>query len=221
MSKYILQPVSIPPFINIKPLKKYVKKDIRANQEYFDEMDLTYKISSPKKAEWILSKAICGSKLVGRGNKCTDIKVNDKTHIDVSVLTLNKSGSHTNEKSLMQNFSTGSNLDVLFNNHQGPEAIEIFKNKFREKYSTCHNNDIYYFIFVCHQKNVYATCLKLFLSEINKMEFSSFSKSNKNILINNFIDDSHGNVKLYQSKKRLELRLRAEIIESKHSVQIF
>jgi hypothetical protein len=53
------------------------------------------------------------------------------------------------------------------------------------------------------------------------MEFASFTKSKKNIIIDNFIDEEYGNVKLYKSKKRLELRLCKNIIDSEYSIKIY
>ena len=49
---------------------------------------MTYRISDPKKAEWILGKAIINSKLIGNGHTNIDIIINN-IGIDVSVLTLN------------------------------------------------------------------------------------------------------------------------------------
>lgn len=135
-------------------------------------------------------------------------------------MTLN-SGSYTNEKSVMQNFSTGSNLDSLFNKGKGNEAVEIFKNKLCEKYSSYKGKEIYYAIFVCYKKNIYLSCFKFIAENIKNIEFMSFSKSNKTILIDNFVDAKYGNFKLYQSKKRLELRLCKNIIHSAYSIKIF
>ena len=131
--KFILEPCKIPDFVDIKILKEYVNKDLDGNKEYFDDLDITYKISEPRKAEWILSKAIKNSKLVGNGNANIDIIVTDKIVIDVSVLTLNS--NYTNEKSIIQNFKKCTNLDTLFNTYNGEEAVEIFKNEFILKYN--------------------------------------------------------------------------------------
>ena len=114
--KFIISPCKIPNFIDINILKEYVKKDLDSNKEYFDDLNITYKISDPRKAEWILYKAIKGGKLCGNGNTNVDIIVNDTIAIDVSVLTLN--GNFTNEKSIMQNFSHSNDLDSLFNTKQ-------------------------------------------------------------------------------------------------------
>src|SRR3989304_2289549 len=51
----ILEPCLLPEFIDFNILKSYVKKDIDGNKEYFDNLNITYKISDPKKAEWILN----------------------------------------------------------------------------------------------------------------------------------------------------------------------
>ncbi len=47
------------------------------------------------------------------------------------------------------------------------------------------------------------------------MKFNKFSKQNKSIDIINFIDDNLGSVKLYKSKKRLELRFKKTILTDK------
>lgn len=216
----IIKPCKIPDFVNIDVLKKFVKKDIDSNKEYFDDLDITYKISDPKKAEWILSKAIKNSKLVGNGNTNVDITIDGKIGIDVSVLTLN--GNCTNEKSIMQNFSNSNDLDTLFNTKEGEKAVEIFKNKFVEKCKVKSSlKEIYYMIFVCKEKNIYISCLKLHTENILNMKFSSFTKNLKNISIDNFIDKKIGNVKLYKSKKRLELRLCKNIITHECTTKVF
>ncbi len=217
----ILVPCEVPDFVNIKILKEYVKKNINGNKEYFDDLDITYKISDPKKAEWILSKSIKNSKLFGNGNTNVDIMINNNIGIDVSVLTLN--GNYTNEKSIMQNFSNCNDLDTLFNTNKGENAVEIFREKLIEKCSFKDGNkkDVYYMIFICEKKNVFLSCLKLILENISAMSFSKFTKSYKNILIDNFIDEKNGNVKLYKSKKRLELRLSKDILNNECSIRIF
>ena len=219
---YILQPHKIPDFININILKEYVKKDLDGNKEYYDDLNITYRISDPKKAEWILKKSIMNSKLVGNGNTYIDILINDTVGIDVSVLTLNKA-SCTNEKSIMQNFTSSGDLDMLFNDEDGEKAVKIFRDKLKEKYNveTKKLENIYYLNFICKNKNVYISCLKLFPENIVNMKYTSITKNYKNILIDNFIDAEYGNVKLYKSKKRLELRLCKNIVNHEFTQKIF
>ena len=222
----IIQQHPIPDFINLEILKEYVKKDIDGNREYFDDLKITYKISDPKKAEWILNKAINGGELIGNGSTNFDIVIKEKNiGIDVSVLTLN--GNYTNEKSIMQNFSASSDLDSLFNNKKGEMAVDIFKQKLLEKYEFEEDKDdkdekkIYFLIFICKSKNIYLTCLELNPKNVENMKFSCFTKSCKNITIDNFIDKKYGNVKLYKSKKRLELRLHKDILNNECSVKLY
>ena len=217
----ILIPCKIPNFVKINILKECVKKDLESNKEYFDDLKITYKISDPKKAEWLLSKSIENSKLVGNGSTNIDISVGDNVGIDVSVLTLN--GNNTNEKSIMQNFSNSNDLDTLFNTNQGEQAVEIFRKKFQEKcsFKDGKKKDMYYMIFICKNQNVYISCLKLNPEYIPNMKFSGFTQSCKNISIDNFIDDKIGNVKLYKSKKRLELRLCKDIINNDCSTKLY
>jgi hypothetical protein len=205
--------------IDLDILKDYIKNDMESNKEYFEDLNITYRISNPKKAEWILSKAIKNCKLVGNGNNNIDICINN-IGIDVSVLTLN--GNYTNEKSIMQNFKQSNDLDSLFNTNEGEKALNIFKEKFKDKCEFSSNNkkNIYYMIFICKNKNIYLACLKLYTKNIDNMKFSCFTKTNKNINIDNFIHKKFGNIKLYKSKKRLELRLSKNIIH-KYSIKLY
>ena len=218
-NKLILEPVNMLDIININILKEYVKKDIESNKEYYDDLHITYKISNPKKAEWILSKSIKDCKLVGDGNTNIDIIINN-IGIDVSVLTLNN--NNTNEKSIMQNFANSSDLDTLFNINNVEKAVEIFKNKLIDKYKFSNNIDsIYYLIFICKDTNIYLSCLKLNPVNIINMKSAGLSDKGKTIAIDKFIDKKFGNVLLYKSKKRLELRLSKDIINHTCSIKLF
>lgn len=217
----ILEPCEILDFINIDILKKYVKTDIDGNKEYYDDCNKTYKISNPKKAEWILSKAIPGSKLVGDGNKYIDIEINN-IGIDVSVLTLNN--NYTNEKSIMQNFANSNDMDSLFDIENINKVFDVFKKTLCNKYKKDDNSnikDIYYLIFICKNQNVYLSCLKFNSEYIDEIKYSKLSKMCKTLTITNFIDEKYGNVILYKSKKRLELRLSKDIINNARSIKIF
>jgi hypothetical protein len=214
--------------LNIVTLKKYVFNDVKSNYEYFNDANLTYTISNPTKAEWIIYKSIKNSLWIGKGNNKADVLLQllfTNIYIDVGVLTLN--GNQTNEKSIMQNFTQGNNLDELFINKKGSDAVNIFKNKLIEKYQTQTSplnkiNKYYYMLFICHEKNIHLTCFNFNQINIQNMSFESFIGSEyKNILIRNFIDIKYGNVKLYKSKKRLELRLNKNIINESCSIKLY
>lgn len=216
--EYILCPSEIPECIDIKILKEYVQKDIIGNQEYFDDLNIPYTISNPKKAEWILHKAISNSKLVGNGNTNVDIAI-DNICIDVCVLTLHN--NMTNEKSIMQNFSGCDNLDSLFNANQGDEIINIFKTKLFDKYKDINTHIIYFILFVCHKTNIYLSCFKFNPHIIMQMKFIEFTKSHKSINIADIIDTQYGDVKLYKQKKRIELRFKKSILKLECSIKLY
>lgn len=216
-TNFVFETCKIPEFVNLKLLKEYVKQDIDSNLSYFNDMNITYRISDSKKSEWMIHKSIQNSKMVGNGSKSVDIKVSDKIMIDVSVLTLNK--NITNEKSIMQNFKDSNNLDTLFNSKDGKSIVNIFRKKFQDKYKGM--KEIYYMIFICSGKSIYLTCLKLNLDCISNMEFGGFTKTSKNITIENMISQKMGNVKLYKSKKRLELRLNRDILKRECTEKLY
>jgi hypothetical protein len=217
-NNYVLCPIGIKdidiPF-NIDILKKFVKLDIDSNLEYYNDINSNYNISNPKKAEWIIYKSIDGSELVGNGN--TNIDVSYKNiGIDVGVLTLN--GKKTNEKSIMQNFSC-NNLDEKFVKDKCNEAVDFFKNNLINKYEK--GKKYYYFLFICNKKNIYLSCLQLQQDKINNIETGMLTRSLKNISIKNFINEQHGIVNLYKSKKRLELRLTSDIIKNDCTIKLY
>ena len=189
--------------------------DIDSNMEYYNDINSNYNISNPKKAEWIIHKSINGSELVGNGNTNIDVSYKN-VGIDVGVLSLN--GKKTNEKSIMQNFSC-TNLDEKFVKDKCSEAVDFFKNNLINKYEK--EKKYYYFLFICNKKNIYLTCLKLEQEKINNIETGMLTRSLKNISIKNFIDEKHGVVNLYKSKKRLELRLTCDIIKNKCTMKLY
>lgn len=209
----------IPEFINISTLKKYINKDLEMNREYFDDINATYKISDPKKAEWILHKSIIKSKLIGNGNTNFDIMINDAL-IDVCVLTLNKKSNYTNEKSVLQNFKDSANLDQLFINKNDNDALNIYKKSLIKKYDLLGTKSLYYIIFVCHNKNIFMCCLRLEPKNIKNITCNGFSKKEKSIIVNNFINNI-GSTILYKSKKRMEIRLHKSIINHKYVTKLY
>lgn len=216
---YVFTPNKIPKFVNLDILKKYVDQDIKNNINYFEELKIPYRISDSKKAEWILSKSIKNSKLVGSGNANVDIDIGNKIGIDVSVLTLN--GTSTKAKSVIQNFSDNSHLDDSLNKgneYSGKKIVGVFRDKFINK---CYSKkNIYYMIFVCENKSIYLSCLKINHAYIHNIKFQKFTKSNSSIMVDNFIDERIGNVRLYRPVKRLELRLKKQILSEMCSIKI-
>ena len=126
----------------------------------------------------------------------------------------------SNEKSLIQNFtSSGSNLDVLFTEQKDDDAIKLFMCDYMKKLEIL---KIYLiFIFV----DIYIVCLKINILRIPFITSGGFVKNKKNnfvnIILNNFIDTNIGKVTLYKSKKRVELRLKKEILQKNYIHKIY
>lgn len=217
-NKELLSLIDIPNFIDIDKLKYWVKMDIDANKYYYDDKKMNYTISNPNKSEWILHKSIDNSKLIGNGNSSMDIITDTNDVIDVGLLTLNN--TYTNEKSIIQN-TENNNIDNLFKTKSATPLIRIFKNKLKDKYNKYVKDNIYYIIFICHDNNIYLVCLKLNVKNINNIRFGYFTKKNKSLIINNIINKKHGVCKIYGAKKRIELRLSKNIINTKNVIQIY
>ncbi len=211
IDKNIIKQVAIPDFIDIDILKEHVKKDVENNKEFFDDVKLPYRISDSGKAEWIVKKSINNSKLIANGNNPFDVSVDNEIFIDVAILTLN--GSCTNEKSIIQNFKTTFDLDQLFKECKGDIILDIFKEKLSNKYSNNTYKNLYYILFICCRNKIYLSCFKITRDNIKNMTVNRFSDQNISIFVNNFIDEKYGNVKIYRSKKRLELKLNKNILD--------
>lgn len=161
---------------------------------------------------------------VGGGNSPIDLLIKEKgIGIDVAFLCLN--GKETNEKSLMQNFkSSGENLDTLFKNKEYNNINNLFRKDYINKHLNAqekYNIDkIYYMIFISAKNKIYITLLQSDLSAVINVEPKLHNTKNS-VFCNNFISEKYGNVKIYKSKKRIELRLKKEIINHPYVVKLF
>jgi hypothetical protein len=134
--------------------------------------------------------------------------------------------TQTGEKSLGQKFADnnfgdyGDNFDSLFQTGNYEKIILAWKKILKKKWKkaiTDHNLDNLYLVNLLlykAKKKLYVVLFKINLSKINDMQKGEPSKAS--IKIKNFIDDALGNLKIYKSKKRMELRLKPrEIIEKR------
>lgn len=191
-------------FLNINKLKKYIDKDITSNIDFFNDANIDYTFLIPKKIKWMIHKSMPNSILL---DDCCDYDIllsvlNYNIYINVNLISLN------DEK------NNYINIDI---NTRSKTKTQMQSNNKMPKI-----DKYYYMLFICHKKNIYLTCFNFNNVNIKNMQFDSFVGSeHKNILIKNFIDQLYGNVKLYKSKKRLELRLNKEIINKSCSTKLF
>ena len=219
----VLEICSIPSSIDINYLKEKVKIYMDGRKEFYTESGRNPYIEDEFSEFW-LAKASKG-KQIGKGSGGMDIQTNSNEGIDAMCVVMNKSNT-SNEKSLMQNFKTaGENLDTLFKEKKDKEAIELFTNEYITKIKkTKENNkltDLYILSFISTKTNVFIVCFKLYIDRISNVKSLGFTEQCKNIKTDNFIDSKLGDIRLYKSKKRLELRFKKNILNDTNIVNIY
>lgn len=222
----VLEISPLPISINVEFLKDKVKTYIDSRKDFYVESARNPYIEDEFSEFW-LAKASNGEQ-IGKGSGGMDIKTGLNEGIDAMCVIMNSTGS--NEKSLMQNFSTaGQNLDTLFTEGKDNDAIKLFTESYSAKIQKIKEErgltDLYILAFVSTQKDIYAVCFRLHIDRIPSVCSAGFvagtTKENKNIMTLNFIDPVHGNVRLYKSKKRLELRLKMDAINAPEAIKLY
>lgn len=165
--------------------------------------------------QWIV-QAI-GASPVGAGSYPVDI-IKDSFGADVKMLSCKTkngklSNSESGETSLAQKFGeTGTNLDELFKNKKYNEILEGWKviliNKLSKVIHDKNINTIYYFFILRADTKFHLCATKVNIDNINYCSVDEEKSTDKSVFINDFIDKSYGTVKIYKSKKRMELRLK-------------
>lgn len=219
----VLQQVSIPPCIDVSELKRRVASYMESRREFYAETGRGLYIEDEFSEYWT-AKATKGTE-IGRGSGGMDVKAENGDGIDAMCVIMNRNGS--NEKSLTQNFSVaGAQLDQLFEEGKDTDALGLFLTGYAEKIRKVREEnslkDLFILAFVSTTTDVHAVCFQLFEDRILSATSGGFVKGgDRNINANGFIDPSDGNVKLYKSKKRLELRLNRAVIASPHTVTLW
>lgn len=155
-------------------------------------------------------------KIIGAGNYPIDVySIKQKVGADVKFLSAKTDSDEiflngtSNETSLSQKFkSAGKNLDQLFKQRKKKEILEgwikilIEKNDIPIKdYSLDY---IYYFIFIRGGSSINLAIAKVNKDLIPNIKISKLTETSA--FISGYVDDRYGTVKIYKSKKRIELR---------------
>lgn len=164
----------------------------------------------------------CDLEKIGAGSYPIDVYEPGNYGVDVKFLTakIKKDGSYTNsysnETSLGQNFKDGgSGLDQLFASKDYEKIlkawikilnakVEIPIKKFRLK-------KIYYYIFVRAGNKISLAIAEVNANAIKKLKTNRSTSTS--VFVQDFVDDKYGNVKIYKSKKRMELRVYPKQLE--------
>ena len=161
--------------------------------------------------------------IVGAGNYSIDVysKI-EKYGADVKFISAkvdkdnNFLSSESNETSLMQNFKNiGRELDQDFSNKDFNKILEGWKNilfiKINKPIKDHKLKGIYYFIFIRGGNSISLSIAKVNYHKIKDIRVSRITKTSA--FIDGYINGRYGNVKIYKSKKRMELRCYAKNIE--------
>lgn len=182
------------------------KNDIQITKEFLEQ--------------WIAQA--CGLKSIGSGNYPIDVYKENEYGIDVKFVSAktDKNGqltnSQSNETSLGQNFQGfGRDLDQSFEKKEYPQIlngwINILKEKLTQPLKELSLDTIYYFIFIRAGNKIHLAVAKLNLNNLDNLIVKNSSSTS--VFVSNFIDENYGNVKIYKSKKRMELRLYAKNLQ--------
>lgn len=223
----VLELCKIPDSLNIEQIKEHISKYLAPLLPFYSEEKCGLKIHSTY-SEYYTAKSTDGIK-IGAGNCAMDVITKNNEGIDTMCVIQDEKKRESNEKSLMQNFSVaGKNLDTLFKDKKDAEAVQFYGSGYLQKLQKAKDKyllkELYILAFISTKKDVSLVCFKLNLENIKKISSGGFVKNfqgEKNIIINNFINPSYGNVKLYKSKKRMELRLNIDILKSEYAVKIY
>jgi len=215
-------------FLSKKDIEKFIDDDAYSVIEYLlrkvafsqpevqKESELSgMQITKEFLEDWIAQA--CDLTKKGAGNYPIDVYKDKKYGIDVKFLTakINSDGSYrnsqSNETSLSQNFKiSGADLDQMFESKKYNKIlkawIKILQSKMRLPKEEFELKEIYYFIFLRAGNKISLSVASVDDSKISNL--STNTSTETSVFVDNFIDEKYGNVKIYKSKKRMELRLR-------------
>jgi hypothetical protein len=213
----------LPESVNKDILTEEINKYMKPREEYYKHKNRSPYVED-EFSEYFTAMASGGCE-IGGGNCGMDVKTKNDEGIDAMCVIMNNNIS--NEKSIIQKFiSSGSDLDILFKEKKDDEAVRLFMNDYKKKLEIVKENkdlkDLYILAFISTKTDIYIACFKINIEKIRFVKSGGFIKGkNVSILLNNFIDSTIGNVKLYKSKKRVELRLKKNLLQQDYVCKIF
>lgn len=219
---HVLEIAPLPEGLNIDAMKAMIHDYLSHRLSFYREAKRSLFVED-EFSEWFIEK-VTGGEQIGKGHIAMDVKTGAGDGVDVFCIIMNKLES--NEKSLIQNFKkTGKDLDILFKEQKFADAIQMFMTNYKEKLEevvrTKRMRALYYLGFISTVDEVFLVNFKINVEHIQHVGVKKATKGGVSIFLKNFIRPEHGNVKLYKSKKRVELRLSKAVVEHPHAVSIY
>jgi len=186
--------------------------------------------------QWVC-QAIQKAEPVGAGSYPIDVVAEPFWGADIKMLSC-KIDKKTNklrnadsgETSIAQkfgddNFGNGNTLDDLFKKSDYITIWKSWKEIILEKYKVVEKdfgvNDIYFFFVLRANLDFHLCGMKVNLNKLNNTEINYDRSTKSSMWVKNYIHDNLGHVKVYKSKKRLELRLKPKYWVEKNLVLTF
>ena len=214
----------------LKVLSYLLRKVLFSQPEMLpDQSDKNIQMTKEFLEQWI-AQAL-NWKTIGAGNYPIDVfDENSKVGIDIKFISAktdeqnNFLTSISNETSLAQNFANeGADLDILFNNEDYEDILDKWKTllnrKFQKAIEDLELKEIYYYIFIRGSNAINLCVCKVNPNKINDLEVER--GNNRSVFIKNFVDRRYGEVKIYKSKKRMELRTYPINIQNDNKFVVF
>ena len=223
MTKYVIRPLQkeeLEKFFDStakKTIQYFISKALFAQPELVEgQSNLPIHIPKEHIEQWIVQALNVTS--VGAGNYAIDVvkKTEPKWGADVKMLSCEvKAGKLTNkesgETSLAQKFTgAGDELDTLFKGEKYEEIVTEFVQIFSEKLSKVvaekELKKIYYFFLLRAETKFYVCGMEVLTENLKNVKY--LRNTEKSVWTEYFLESKYGSVRVFKSKKRIELRLR-------------
>jgi len=219
---YVLELAPLPADLNVDMMRAMVSAYLLPRLQFYAETKRSIYIED-EFSEWFTEKAT-GGRQIGKGHTAMDVETSAKDGIDAFCVIMKADGSGSNEKSLIQKFiKSGADLDTLFKEHRYIDIVGMTMRNYYDKVQDVKHRfslrDLYYLGFISTTTNVLLVNFKINAESIANVGLKYVTDSGTSIFLRNFIAERYGNVKLYKSKKRVELRLKPSVLE--HAVSVF
>jgi hypothetical protein len=200
----------------------FIRKSLISQPEKIPDQKETLPIHIPKEhiEQWIVQALSAQS--VGHGSYPVDV-IKDDWGADVKMLSckINKNdelmNSDSGETSLGQKFSDdifedGKTLDQLFVEKDFVSIWNSWKMILHNKYKKLKDehgiSQIYFFIILRAGYKFHLCGIKVDLSVLDGVTINEARSTKTSVFLDEYIDINYGMLKIYKSKKRLELRLK-------------
>jgi hypothetical protein len=219
--QYVLSPISLKDLENIfddkaiKALQYFLAKAWYNQPELKPgQNEIPFQVTKEHIEQWMVQAL--GVEPSGAGSYPVDIISTDLWGADIKSLKCKtlKDGSFSRalsgETSLAQKFKVETDLDELFKRSAYEEIIrtygEIVKNKLNQAIREKHIKQVFYFFLLNKNDEFYLCGFRVNIKGLDRI--IPLDNTKTSVTADKFIDPELGEMKVYKSKKRFELRLR-------------